>query len=105
VGGLYTAARHRLPLLTVMFNSRTYGNDEEHQEAVAKARNRPVENKVVGIRIDDPAPDFARIAQGFGVHAEGPIDSADGVGPALRRALRVVKEEGRPALVDAITRP
>ena len=24
--------------------------------------------------------------------------------PALRRALRVVKEEGRPALVDVLTR-
>ena len=105
VSGLYTAAHHRLPLLTVMFNNRTYGNDEEHQDAVAKARGRPVENKVIGIRIDDPAPDFARIAQGFGVHAEGPIDTAEAVGPALRRALRVVKDEGRPALVDVITRP
>jgi len=100
---LYTAAHHRLPLLTVMFNNRTYGNDEEHQEAVAKVRSRPVENKVVGIRIDDPAPDFARIAQGFGVHAEGPIERAGAVGPALRRALRVVKD-GAPALVDVITR-
>ena len=44
-------------------------------------------------------------AQGFGVWAEGPIDTADAVGPALRRALRVVKDEGRPALVDVITRP
>ncbi len=105
VSGLYTAAHHRLPLLTVMFNNRTYGNDETHQETMAKARGRPVENKVVGIRIDDPAPDFARIAQGFGVHAEGPIDTAPAVGPALRRALRVVKDEGRPALVDVITRP
>jgi acetolactate synthase-1/2/3 large subunit len=105
VSGFYTAAHHRLPLLTVMCNNRTYGNDEEHQDAVAKARGRPVENKVVGIRIDDPAPDFARIAQGFGLHAEGPIDRAEAVGPALRRALRVVKEEGRPALVDVITRP
>jgi thiamine pyrophosphate-dependent acetolactate synthase large subunit-like protein len=105
VSGFYTAAHHRLPLLTVMFNNRTYGNDEEHQDAVAKARGRPVENKVVGIRIDDPAPDFARIAQGFGIHAEGPIDSAAAVGPALRRAIRVVKDEGRPALVDVITRP
>jgi len=105
VSALYTAAHHRLPLLTVMFNNRTYGNDEAHQEAVAKARGRPIEQKVVGIRIDDPAPDFARIAQGFGVWAEGPIDSADAVGPALRRALRVVKDEGRPALVDVITRP
>jgi acetolactate synthase-1/2/3 large subunit len=104
VSALYTAAHHRLPLLTVMFNNRTYGNDEAHQEAVAKARGRPVEQKVVGIRIDDPAPDFARIAQGFGVWAEGPIDTADAVGPAVRRALRVVKDEGRPALVDVITR-
>ena len=105
VSALYTAAHHRLPLLTVMFNNRTYGNDETHQEAVAKARGRPIEQKVVGIRIDDPAPDFARLAQGFGVWAEGPIDTADAVGPALRRALRVVKDEGRPALVDVITRP
>ena len=105
VSGLYTAAHHRLPLLTVMFNNRTYGNDEEHQETMAKARGRPVENKVVGIRIDDPAPDFARIAQGFGVHAEGPLDAAGAVDAALRRALRVVKDEGRPALVDVLTRP
>jgi thiamine pyrophosphate-dependent acetolactate synthase large subunit-like protein len=103
VSGLYTAAHHRLPLLTVTFNNRTYGNDEEHQDAVAKARGRPVENKTIGIRIDDPPPDFAKIAQGFGVQAEGPIDSADAVGPALRRALRTVKE-GRPALVDVVTR-
>ena len=105
VSGLYTASHHRLPLLTVMFNNRSYGNDEEHQDVVAKARARPVENKVVGIRIDDPAPDFARIAQGFGVYAEGPIEAVDAIGPALRRALRVVKDEGRPALVDVITRP
>jgi acetolactate synthase-1/2/3 large subunit len=105
VSALYTAAHHRLPLLTVMFNNRTYGNDEAHQEAVAKARGRPIERKVVGIRIDDPAPDFARIAQGFGIWAEGPIETVDAVGPALRRALRVVKDEGRPALVDVITRP
>jgi acetolactate synthase I/II/III large subunit len=104
ISAFYTAAHHRLPLLTITFNNRTYGNDEEHQEVVAKVRARPVENKVVGIRIDDPAPDFARLAQGFGVHAEGPIDRADAVGPALRRALRVVKD-GQPALVDVITRP
>jgi acetolactate synthase I/II/III large subunit len=105
ISGLYTASHHRLPLLTVMFNNRSYGNDEEHQDTVAKTRSRPVENKVVGIRIDNPAPDFARIAQGFGIYAEGPIEAPDAVGSALRRALRVVKDEGLPALVDVITRP
>ena len=100
---LYTAAHHRLPLLTVMCNNRSYYNDEEHQEVMAKARGRSVENKVVGIRIEHPAPDFAKIAQGFGVYAEGPIAEPQDLGPALKRALKVVKEDRLPALVDVVT--
>lgn len=49
-GGLQTAAHPRIPLLPVMCNNRSYGNDEEHQEVMAKARGRPVGNKVIGIR-------------------------------------------------------
>ncbi|HEV8717674.1 MAG TPA: thiamine pyrophosphate-binding protein [Candidatus Binatia bacterium] len=100
---LYTAAHHQLPLLTIMCNNRSYYNDEEHQEVMAKARGRSVENKVVGIRIEDPAPDFAKIAQGFGVYAEGPIEEPNKLGPALKRALKVVKEDRLPALVDVVT--
>src|SRR5262245_33307026 len=100
---LYTAAHHQIPLLTVMCNNRSYYNDEEHQEVMAKARGRSVENKVVGIRIEDPAPDFAKIAQGFGVYAEGPIEEPNELGPALKRALKVVKEDRLPALVDVVT--
>ncbi len=100
---LYTAAHHQIPLLTVMCNNRSYYNDEEHQEVMAKARGRLVENKVVGIRIENPAPDFAKIAQGFGVYAEGPIEEPSDLGPALKRALKVVKEDRLPALVDVVT--
>ena len=100
---LYTAAHHKLPLLIVMCNNRSYYNDEEHQEVVAKARGRSVGNKVIGIRIEDPAPDFAKIAQGFGVYAEGPIEEPEELGPALARALKVVKQDGLPALVDVVT--
>jgi thiamine pyrophosphate-dependent acetolactate synthase large subunit-like protein len=103
--GLFTAAHHRLPLLMVMCNNRSYYNDEEHQERMAVARGRPVENKGIGIRIEDPAPDFATIARGFGVHAEGPIDDPRALRPALDRALRVVKQDGRPALVDVLVQP
>ncbi|HSE92304.1 MAG TPA: thiamine pyrophosphate-binding protein [Methylomirabilota bacterium] len=99
----YTAAHHRLPLLTVICNNGTYYNDEMHQEAVARERGRPVERKTVGIRIEDPAPDYGRIAAAFGIHAEGPIDDAAALGPALKRALRVVKEERRPAVLDVLT--
>ena len=101
--GLYTAAHHQIPLLTVMCNNRSYYNDEEHQEVMAKVRGRSVESKVVGIRIEHPAPDFAKIAQGFGVYAEGPIAEPQDLGPALKRALKVVKEDRLPALVDVVT--
>ena len=101
--GLYTAAHHQIPLLTVMCNNRSYYNDEEHQEVMAKVRGRAVESKVVGIRIEHPAPDFAKIAQGFGVYAEGPIEEPQDLGPALKRALKVVKEDRFPALVDVVT--
>ena len=39
----------------------------------------------------------------MGVWGEGPIDRPEDVGPAVARALEVVKG-GKPALVDVITR-
>jgi acetolactate synthase-1/2/3 large subunit len=104
ISGLHTAVHHQIPLLIVMCNNRSYYNDEEHQERMALSRSRPVENKGIAIRIDEPPPDFAKIAQGFGVHAEGPIDAPGALGPALQRALKVVKD-GRPALLDVIIQP
>jgi acetolactate synthase I/II/III large subunit len=104
ISGLHTAVHHQIPLLIVMCNNRSYYNDEEHQERMALSRSRSVENKGIAIRIDEPPPDFAKIAQGFGVHAEGPIDAPGALGPALQRALKVVKD-GRPALLDVIIQP
>ena len=103
-GALWTAAHHRIPLLVVMYNNRAYYNDWEHQLRVAEHRGTPKENARVGQEIDDPAPDFAMLARSFGWHAEGPIAEPDKVRPALERALRVVRDEKRPALVDTIVR-
>ena len=102
-GGLWTAARHRIPLLVVMFNNRSYFNDEDHQILMAKARGRPVENAHIGLRLDDPPVDFAGLARSFGIHAEGPIEDPADLRPALTRAVRYVKREKQPALVDVIT--
>ena len=101
---LWTAVHHRIPLLVVMYNNRSYYNDEEHQADIARARGRSVENRVVGIRIEGPEVDFATMARSCGVYAEGPIDQPDDLTPALQRALKVVTEEGRPALLDVITK-
>ncbi len=102
---LWTAAHHRIPLLVVVCSNRTYHNDEVHQELMAQARGRPVENKVIGIRLEEPAVDFAGMARALGMYGEGPIEDPAAIGPALRRAIHVVKEEGLPALVDVVIRP
>ena len=70
---LWTAAKYQIPLLVVVLNNRSYYNDEEHQERMARARQRPVENKGIGIRIEDPAPDLASIARALHVDGFGPI--------------------------------
>jgi acetolactate synthase I/II/III large subunit len=97
---LWTAANTGVPLLTVMTNNRTYYNDEEHQEKIAIARGRPPENKVVGMRMEKPPVDFANLARSFGIAGEGPVTEPEKIRPALDRALKVIKEEKRPALVD-----
>ncbi|HYB74568.1 MAG TPA: thiamine pyrophosphate-binding protein [Candidatus Sulfotelmatobacter sp.] len=101
---LYTMAHHRVPLLTVVCNNRSYGNDEHHQERVAKDRGRPVENKGVGIHINDPAVDFATLARSFDIHATGPVQRPEELPKVLGEAARYVRERQRPALVDVVTR-
>jgi len=101
-GALWVAAKHRIPLLVVMYNNRAYYNDWEHQIRMAKLRGTPLERAHIGMDMDDPAPDFASIARAMGWYAEGPIDKPGDVGPALERAIKRVKA-GQPALLDTIT--
>ena len=101
---LWTASKYQIPLLVVVLNNRSYYNDEEHQERMARWRQRPVENKGIGIRIEDPAPDLATIARAFSVDAFGPITEPGELGSALDKAIPIV-ESGKPVVVDVITQP
>ncbi|HZS67510.1 MAG TPA: thiamine pyrophosphate-binding protein [Burkholderiales bacterium] len=101
-GALWVAAKHRIPLLVVMYNNRAYYNDWEHQIRMAKLRGTPEERAYIGMDMDDPAPDFAALAKSMGWYAEGPIDQPADVAPALKRAIAKVKA-GQPALLDTIT--
>lgn len=102
---LWVATHHKIPMLVVMYNNRAYYNDWEHQVLMARERDREEENAFLGMEIANPAPDFAKLAQSFGWYAEGPIDDPNEVGPAIQRAIKVIKGTGQPALVDAITQP
>ena len=77
-GALWVAAKHRIPMLVVMYNNRAYYNDWEHQIRMAKLRGTPVERAHIGMDLDDPAPDFAAMAKSMGWYAEGPIESPEG---------------------------
>jgi thiamine pyrophosphate-dependent acetolactate synthase large subunit-like protein len=100
-GVLWTAAHHKIPILMLMHNNRCYHQEIMHVQRMAAIHERPQDTARIGTEITDPNIDFAKIAQGMGVWAEGPISDASKVGPALRRALAEVKD-GRPALVDVV---
>ena len=101
-GALWVAAKHRIPILVVMYNNRAYYNDWEHQIRMAKLRGTPVERAHIGMDMSDPEPDFATLARSMGWYAEGPIDKPSAVAAALKRAIRKV-QAGQPALIDTIT--
>lgn len=101
-GALWVAAKHRIPMLIVMYNNRAYYNDWEHQIRMAKHRGTDLGKAHIGMDMDDPAPDFATMARSMGWYAEGPIERGEDVGPALKRAIERVKA-GQPALIDTIT--
>lgn len=96
---VWSAVHHRIPLLLVVANNRSFFNDELHQERMARQRHRPVENRGIGIQIDDPAPDLAQLARGQGAAGFGPVQEALGLAAALEEALVVVRRGG-VAVVD-----
>ncbi|HEY4265872.1 MAG TPA: thiamine pyrophosphate-binding protein [Micropepsaceae bacterium] len=102
-GVLWTAAHHKIPILYLVHNNRAY-----HQEVMMilrmASRRQRVNNKnvYVGTLIDDPAPDYAKIAQGYGLYAQGPVSDPKDLTAAIRRAIDVVKK-GEPALIDIVS--
>jgi acetolactate synthase I/II/III large subunit len=103
-GVLWTAAHHRIPLLSVMHNNRAYHQEVMHIQRMANRHQRGITNAGIGTAITDPNIDYATIARGMGVHGEGPITDPKDLAPALRRAMEVVLR-GEPALVDVVTQP
>lgn len=101
-GVLWTAAHHRIPLLTIMNNNRAY--HQEHMDIVEMSAraNRTTENAGIGTTITDPNIDYANMARTYGMFGIGPITDPKDVGPAIKRAIEVVKS-GQPALIDTVT--
>src|ERR1700719_1385213 len=89
-GALWTAAHHRIPLLSVMHNNRAYHQQLMHIQRMANRPQRGIVNAGIGPTITDPNIDYAGMARALGVHGEGPISDPKDLGPALKRAVDVV---------------
>jgi acetolactate synthase-1/2/3 large subunit len=103
-GALWTAAHHKIPILYIVHNNRAYHQEYMYLVAMAARHGRGVERMDIGTTLKDPNIDYATIARGMGVHGEGPITDPKDLGPALARAVAVVKS-GEPAVVDVVTDP
>jgi len=101
---LWTAAHYNIPLLMIVANNRSYFTDEIQQETVARERKRPVANRWIGQRIDDPAVNLAGLARDFGIAAEGPIEKVGNLHAVLERGLAAV-EAGKPYFIDVLVDP
>jgi thiamine pyrophosphate-dependent acetolactate synthase large subunit-like protein len=99
VTAVWTAAHYKLPCLIIVANNRSFYNDELHQERVAKERGRPVENKWIGQRIDEPDIDIAAMGRAQGAAGIGPVKELSRLKPALADAIEYVKK-GAVCVVD-----
>ena len=104
VTALWTAVHYEIPLLIIIANNRVYGNCVRHQERTANMRSRPIENKRIGLRIDNPVVDLVAMAHAQGVEGEGPIDDYDSLVGALTRAVEATNK-GRCYLIDVLMVP
>ena len=102
IGVLWTAAHHKIPLLSVMHNNRGYHQELMHVQRMANRHMRGLDRAHIGTTLRDPYIDYAKIAQGMGIAAIGPITDPKDLGPALTRAKAIVKG-GEPVLVDVVT--
>ena len=102
-GVLWTAAHHKIPILYLVHNNRAYHQEVMMILRMASRRQRVNHKNVyVGTLIDNPAPDYAKIAQGYGLYAQGPVSDPKDLAAAIRRGIEVVKK-GEPALIDVVS--
>jgi acetolactate synthase-1/2/3 large subunit len=98
----YVSAAENLPILTVVFNNQMWGavkrnTREVYPEGFAAKSNREP------LTYFDPALKFEKAVEVAGGHGEQVANPAD-LPEAIERALKVVKDEKRQALLNVICR-
>lgn len=103
-GAMWTAAHHRLPMLTIMHNNRAWHMELMFVQYMTGVRGRGTDRAHIGTTLRDPFIDYAKLAEGYGVQSEGPISDPSLLADAFARGVEVVRR-GAPYLIDVITQP
>ncbi len=104
VTAVWTACAYKVPLLIVVANNQSFFNDELHQERVARARGRPIENRSIGLRMSNPPFNLAQLAEGQGATAFGPVHDEAALDEALSKAIAAVRG-GATCVIDVRVAP
>ena len=103
-GSIWTAAHHKLPMLTIMHNNRAYHMELMYLQFMAGVRGRGTDRAHIGTSFRDPYISYTKIAEGYGVKNEGPISDPEELYAALGRGVEAVSN-GEPYLIDVLTQP
>ncbi len=103
-GVLWTAAHHKIPLLTIMHNNRGYHAEVMLVAEQCSLHNRGQDRVHIGTKLTDPNINYAKMAEGYGIYSQGPIADPGDLAGAIRRGIERVKA-GEPALIDVLTQP
>jgi thiamine pyrophosphate-dependent acetolactate synthase large subunit-like protein len=95
---LWTMARYEVPVITVVFNNRSY--NEPRQRIMGKMGRQGETGKDIACYLGSPDVDFARVASGFGIGGEVVANPGD-TRPALDRAIKATRD-GKPYVLDVL---
>ncbi len=96
----FVSRASNLPVLFVVFNNRTWNAVKRAVQSLAHD-GWAVRTGSIPLTALEPAPDYELVCQASGGHGERVEDPAQ-LPDALRRALRIVKEEKRQVLLNVI---
>jgi thiamine pyrophosphate-dependent acetolactate synthase large subunit-like protein len=91
-------------MLTVMHNNRAWHQELMFVEYMAGVRGRGTDRGHIGTSLRNPYIDYAKMAAGYGMAGEGPIQDPKLLAAALKRGVESVNR-GDPYMIDVITQP
>jgi acetolactate synthase I/II/III large subunit len=99
VHALWAARHYKAPFMAIVYQNRSYSTGTLRINAVYGAKDSYAAKADYDGGYFDPPIDFAKEAEAAGAYGENVTDSAQVEG-ALRRGLKAIREEGRPAVIS-----